>query len=188
MASKTTIINQALKILANERITGPNDTAERAQTMLELYDDALDVILADHPWNFALHYATLAAEPAAPAHTWGFQYLLPTDPYVLAVWEPRQDEIPWKIVGRRLYTNQGSSLDIVGTVRIVVDGLMSPHCADALSAKLAQITAYEKSRGTAMWDRLTALFLDRLALAKSVDGRQGQVETRFESSFTAVRG
>jgi len=61
LTSSTQIVNQALRHLGDESVLGLDDTTRRAEFVEQYYPTALDYVLGEHPWNFAMKRATLLA-------------------------------------------------------------------------------------------------------------------------------
>lgn len=79
MASQVDIVNAALRLLGANRITALDQSTKEARSMEEAWDMTRDAALAAYPWNFAIAYASVAAEADMPAHTWDASYPVPAD-------------------------------------------------------------------------------------------------------------
>ncbi|NIJ34336.1 hypothetical protein [Sphingomonas oligoaromativorans] len=78
--SQTRIVNRALSLLGTaQRIASITDNTPLAKAALAVWDDARDGCLAEHPWNFAIGRAQLAASADAPTFGYDFAYALPAD-------------------------------------------------------------------------------------------------------------
>lgn len=68
MASRTSIINEALIELGEELITTPEDAVEQAEKANSLYDSAVETVLGKDDWKFAIRRVSLAVEADDPAY------------------------------------------------------------------------------------------------------------------------
>ncbi len=75
MASIITICNNALDKLGHGPIVSLEDGNKSANLCLRNWPLVRDRVLRDHPWNFAVKRATLAASIDVPA--WGFTTTFP---------------------------------------------------------------------------------------------------------------
>ena len=79
MASKTGIINLALRNIAASRITSATDGSKNANVANDLYDETLERCLRAGNWNFATHRVKLVQLAAAPVSGFKNAFTKPAD-------------------------------------------------------------------------------------------------------------
>lgn len=78
--SKTEVINAALSLAEQGRISSVSDDDPKAREAEKHYDHVRQGVLRMYPWNFALVRPDgLAASATAPSWKWTYGYLRPTD-------------------------------------------------------------------------------------------------------------
>ena len=60
------IANRAITYLGGDTITSLEDDTKEGRACLRLYEQSRDQLLRDHPWNFSIKRAVLAANTTAP--------------------------------------------------------------------------------------------------------------------------
>ena len=192
MASKTAIVNRALRRLGGDRLTNvETDLSEPARVMNDIFQDVVDEILAEHPWNCALHRTTLAADAEPPA--WGFQnaFTLPADPFCLRAWRLDEDHHgprpKWKVVGRKIHTDEPAPLYVELIVRVTDTELFPAYLATAISARLAAEAAYRLTNSREKEEQEEKRAKEKLALARSADAQEGAADEVDEGEFIASR-
>ena len=101
MASKVSIANNALTELGADRIMSFTEDSDNARHINAIFDQCLDMMLQEHPWNFARYRQELAQGVETPDFDYDYQYTLPTNPYCLRVLRA-EDDINFVIEGRKL--------------------------------------------------------------------------------------
>src|SRR5690606_8900414 len=129
--SQTDIANMALLHLGDHVVTSIDDGEnEAARKLKAAWDIRRDEVLPDHPWNFALARASLAADLAAPAFGWQRAFTLPADPCCLRVLAitPYADDpgLPFRVEGRKILTDAAAPLPVRFIARITDTELWSP--------------------------------------------------------------
>lgn len=169
MPSKTDIANIALAKFREGRITSIESTTDDVAVMCaDQYDNARDMLLEEHRWNFAGKRATLTELGTAPAFGWDKQYQLPGDLIRLKDVNGEDNEgssRAFEVEGNVLLTND-TSVNITYIYKVTNTNLYSPTFVDALAYKLAALTC---SRITGD-DRLTVALEKQyeVALAKAI--------------------
>lgn len=79
MASKTGIINGALRRIGGSRITSIDDGSTNANYVMDIYDDLLDDLLRSGEWKFATTRASLSRLVATPTFGFDYAYALPSN-------------------------------------------------------------------------------------------------------------
>lgn len=146
MVTEVSICSNALRRLGDDPITSLTDDTERARLCNALYEDARDLTLRSHPWNFAITRASLAQLSSTPAYGFDHMYALPTDPYCLRVLEMEFADYIFKIEndatnGRVLLTNEGTA-KILYIAKITNPTLFDSMFVETLTTKLSSDLAY----------------------------------------------
>ena len=79
MASSTEICNNALILIGQEPIITLDDTSKQARLCKRLYESALEALLRQYPWTFALKRVILAHDVETPVFGKAYQFTLPVD-------------------------------------------------------------------------------------------------------------
>lgn len=181
MASVVAICNVGLRLLGANTITAIDEGTKNADLCQDLWDDVLDAVLRDHPWNCAMERAQLSADVTGPLYEWGYSYTLPTDPYCLRVLGTSNDEYvddngapmyPYVIEGRKILTDV-SELYIKYTGRITDPNDFDSLIKNALSKAMAKELAYPITKSLQTLQAMTNLYGDAIMRAKQVDAQEG---------------
>ncbi len=191
MASEVEIANLALrKLTASDRIDSLDDPTETARALSDVWVPTRQKVLGEHPWNVALRRAILAPKATAPAFGYTYAYLMPTDPWCLRVWglsEDHHGSAKWKVEGRDILTNEGTSLYLYFIADVSDVATFPPHLVDLLAEALGESIAYRITG-----DRnAEALALDRyrssLKVARSIDGQETAETYAYADAFEDAR-
>lgn len=189
MTALTEIFNAAFTALGEEGVTDAlTDTSHKATIARARWPFTLDAVLRSHPWNCASELAVLAPLSTAPAWKYSFQYTLPTDPWCLRILEVDQlDSCDWQVFGRKIFTNQGTSISIRYVKRITdyneVDGALMDSLVDALASELAfaQIGSPEIAK------LRQETFNAKNSWARTIDGQEGKPRRITSRALVNVR-
>jgi len=190
MASWVQICNKSLRRVGNYRIQSLDESNEAARSCKDVYEAVRDTVLARHPWNAALVRTTLAADATAP--TWGYEraFTLPSDPYCLRVWRLDEYSHPaaeWKVVGRKIHTDESAPLKIEYISRITDPEQLPPFLADLISAEIASEIAFRLSESNTKAETLRTWAEQEMRHARSMDGQEGASERIIADDFIAER-
>jgi hypothetical protein len=105
--SVTGIANRALQLVGASAILNLTDNSPEAREVSRAYDFCRQAELRAHRWNFAIKRAELAPDTATPVFGYQYQYQLPSD--CLRVLLPNDATLDWKVEGKKLLTNWGTS-------------------------------------------------------------------------------
>lgn len=175
MASKTDIVNMALRILGAKRISVITEDSEAARIATDVWDIVLDDVLADHNWNFATKRATLAEDSSSPEFGYDNQFQLPTNPYCLRVLRMADIDSDYKIEGRLLLTDE-STAQIIYIGRITDTTQFSPKFVAALAARLASEMAYPLLQSLNKKKMAMEDYQMKIRDARWADGVEGSVD------------
>lgn len=180
MAQPVTICNNSLADIGLQPITSFEDGTTRAHLCRDKFPAARDAVLSNHPWNFATTYRTLQAMPTEIQLTthWTYQYLLPSDPYCLHVFEAGTDSefeiISDPVHGRLLMANAGPPLTIKFAWRKEDTAAWSPLAVKTLEKWLAADLASLSTSPKANRDTLLKEALTLMGQAQIADAREGK--------------
>ena len=76
---RLSIKNMALDELPADRIEAEDENSLNAEVTERNYQPALELLLEDHDWDFAIRRATLATIANVRANEWTYAYALPSD-------------------------------------------------------------------------------------------------------------
>lgn len=179
------ICNQALgRIGAKPPIHSLTEDSENARQCNTFYASVRDAVLRSHPWNCATHQTTITALVDAPVMNYDHQYQLPTNPWCLRVLQVGTNEdqpTRWKVVGRRLLTDENSP-PIEYIKRITDTNEFDALLVDAFVLKLA-LKIVMPLTSSAVIQKSLVDELEGISLpeARSIDGQESSVR-RFETN------
>ena len=170
MTSQIQVVNAALRLIGTRRITALDQSSVEAVEAEDAWDRTLDATLREHPWNFAMKLAQIAADSVAPA--WGYTAAYPVPADCLRVW--MVDGLNWRdwTVARH------------GTSPNEVTAIMA-NTSGALNVAYIQRVA-DVSKWDAMAIRVLELDL-ALELSKKITDSNPDVQTLYEMRRAALR-
>ena len=191
MTSVVSICNQALTHLGEERISDLSEDTPQAQVCQANYDEARDGLLAEHPWNFAIRRANVAALTDVPAWGGGAYYQLPTDSLrVLEVVGAgvSPDGPQWRVESdRRIWSDAGAPLSVLYVARVDDPAAMPAYFRELLSARLALKIAPSVTRSPSLIEAAQRAHDGRLRKAKSIDAQESGMRTLTADRWIAAR-
>lgn len=170
MASNVDIVNIALTNLGADTIMALDEESEGARKANVIYDIVRDIVLTKHPWNFAIKQAELSLLDETPVFKFTYIFQLPGD--YLRVLEMEDEDVEFKIKGRKLYTDTGT-VKIEYIARITDSEQFSAGFISAFSDELAARLAYPITNSRAIATDMRALALANLRVAKAEDAQEG---------------
>ena len=113
MASVVDICNSALNLLGASTISALTDDTKNARLCNQRYEPVRNRIFRGHNWNCLIKRVQLAQDSAAPVVEFSFQYTLPADCLRVlkihtGVTDSIASDIPYKVEGRKIKTNEGT--------------------------------------------------------------------------------
>jgi hypothetical protein len=199
------VCNIALQRIGQlQRINALTDPSEAAKACKDLWDDARDLVLADHRWRFATGRAQLAALANSARNGWQFVSTLPAD-FVIAhyVQDPsnvvraplESQRIPFEIEddsqtggsGAGVILTDIDALELVYTRRIKNVVRFPPHFVDALAFKLAADLAFGLAKKPQLGQQMLQLYALSLERAVARDLNQAHEDSEPESELLRVR-
>lgn len=192
--SQTRACNSCLTLLGeSRRITSINDNNPLARQLLAVWDEAVDEVLADHPWNAALDRADLAvsADFTPEGTEYEQAYEKPADCLRWLPWRRgHPDYFAGEEEGDYILSNAAAPISIRFIRRVDDLARWSPGMRACLAAKLAQKSAKAITGQGSMIDRMKDAYDDALAKAKRQDGAASGDRSRhanFQSAWLNAR-
>lgn len=194
--SQSQVCNAALVHLGeSSRVTDiATDGTPLARTFLETWDQAVDEVLADHPWNFAVKRAACAvASGVTPA---GSQYAQAFEkPANCLRWLPwrsdHDDYFEGEEEGDYILSNADAPLIVRFIERVTNISKWSPGFRASLAAKLAALNAFAITGQKGMIEEMRDLYeKEVLPKAKRQDGAATGDRARhatFQSNWLNAR-
>ncbi len=153
MANETEIVNMALSLIGDSRITSMTDTSTNEGVLAVLfYAQARDEVIGQSgvDWKVAIErLGPLAALSTAPSFGWDNQYQLPEDLLRLIGLVTDLNDIPlgveWKREGTKLLTNE-DTVHILYIKRITETATFPPLLVQAIYLKLGSKLAFPITR------------------------------------------
>lgn len=184
VSSPTDIGNLTLDLLSAGTVQDiENPSSPTEEILNRWYDLSRRKLLREHPWNFSIRRAKLAASNTAPAFGYDKQFPVPSDflriltindtAYTADV--PARGEA-YKIEGnsilmRDIFSDSGvCNLVYVADIKSVSQ--FDPLFTDLLPYEIALSVAYKVSGANANVQRIAQIYKEKLAMAKAIDGQE----------------
>lgn len=171
MASNVEIANLALSRLGADLILAIDENTENGRKVNAIYEIVRDIMLAMHPWNFALKRVDLALIDETPNFGFDKVFQLPPD-YLRVIKTDQATDVDYKIEGRKLYIDV-SSVKIQYIFRVTDPVEFSPGFVIAFSDELAARLAYPIVGSRSVGADIQKIALLSLRVAKSQDAQEG---------------
>lgn len=176
MPSQLGIYNLALMRLGQPPLSTPTDVGKSADALNSIWTTVVDIVLRDHPWNFAITRANLAELSETPV--WGFTtvFQIPSDCVrVLGIGDSDDVDtnplLTYKIEGRKLYTDDSSVL-LKYVRRVTVAGEFDARFASAVASRLAMETAFYLTQNADMEAKMQKSYILELSGARGIDAQE----------------
>jgi hypothetical protein len=179
------VCNKALDKVGQNPITSLTDGTKAANLCLRNWPLIRDQVLRDHPWNFAVKRAVLAASGTAPV--WGFTAKFPFPSDLLRLIEVRDLSTgEYQIEDRDIHAD-GTVLYIRYISQVTdpntFDALFVDTVATRLAAELCEALTQSTSKKKALFDE----YDDSLTRAKRADGQENPPAPYEEDEWISVR-
>lgn len=184
--SKVSICNIALTRVGEQRIISFTDKSKNAILCNQLFDQVLDEVLRNHPWNCATRRIELAQDATAPIFGWTYRYALPNSPYCVKVLYLENSAQEFAIEGRWLMTDQGTvKMKYIARPADVAD--LDPLCTKVLYLSLAVAFAYNLVENNTVLNNLLDQQNAAYSEARSMDAQEGTVQWADQSAWLEAR-
>jgi len=164
MASEVELVNVALTLLGEGRITSLDDDIKSAREAKALFTVNRDALLTSYTWSFAKARTQLSALVSTPVSEFNYQYQLPSDclrvvkvgDYYMGldVTDYRGASTKeFMIEGRLILTNLGAPLNLQYIARVVDTAQWQSTFARAFAAQMAMDLAEPLTQSDTKRDR-----------------------------------
>lgn len=185
MPSNVEIANLALSRLGADLILALDEDTENGRKVNAIYEIVRDIMLAKHPWNFALKRVSLALLAETPNFGFDNVFQLPPD-YLRVIKTDQATDVDYKIEGKKLYTDV-SSIKIQYIYQVTDPIEFSQGFIDAFADELAARLAYPITGNRALAADLQQLALANLKVAKFQDAQEGFPDDLDENEWLLSR-
>lgn len=191
ICNRALLANGADRILAFDTATDGDGVSSKEQILCnEFYPALRDEEMSKHLWNFAMQRAILTPDVAVPLYGYDTAFQMPNDLLVLAEVEGDQqppvevastdDDVPWRVEGKKIFSNEDSQLNIRYVKRVTDPNLFSQYFINLLKARLAYEFAIPLENDQVLYDRLKNEYLDLAAGARFSDATEDPTN-RFQA-------
>ena len=169
-AGAISICNEAIVLVGGQTITDFTDNTKEARLVEQLYQSAIEQVLRDYDWGFAIKRSEeLAALGDDPEFEWRYQYQLPADfVRILGVYGDPNFEIE----GQVLLINESSDVYIKYIYLVADVSLFDSLFRRALIMRLAADLAYPLTKKRTKEEELIVLYERAISKAKTVDRKE----------------
>jgi hypothetical protein len=113
--TKIDVCARALVMMGADPISSFTDGTTESDAASHLYDDVVQNELASYPWSFSKKQEQLSRVTAAPQANYTAQYMKPADCLRLDRVTSNDWDVPFRLVGDRLFCNAGEEEVITAT-------------------------------------------------------------------------
>jgi hypothetical protein len=171
MATQVQICNRTLHRIGQEKIASIEEDSKAAEYLREAWDMIRDEVLRDHTWNFAVRREQVAAEAAAPAWGFAYEYLQPGD--CLRVVSIDDDpEIKYRVEGLSIFTDEGSPINLKYIGQVEDTTQWDAKFVNAFCWRLGQEVAWPLTASLKVVQMTANAYLQALSEAKTVDAQE----------------
>lgn len=163
------IANRAITYLGGETITSLDDDTKEGRACKRLYEQTRDQLLRDHPWNFAIKRASLAANTTAPVFEYTNAFDWPDK--CLRIIEVNTTE-EWAVEGQQIVTDAAAPLEIVYIERVTDPNLFDAKFIEAYSLRLAADIAYDITASQTVASNAETKYASLLQEARLIDAQE----------------
>lgn len=183
MSSKIIICSNALLQLGAATISSFNEGTDLSLLCSNLWEQTRDGVLRAHPWNCATKRVSLAPIATAPVYEFSFAYNLPGDFLRLA---EAYTDYNYKVEGRQVLADENPLL-----IKYIWRNTDVPSydalLIEALTAAMKAALAYPVTKSTTKESETLALYMERLRLARAIDGQEGTPDAIGRSQLLHAR-
>lgn len=176
-ATRTTIVNLAMRELGTSRVDDYTDRTPEAVIARDCWEQAVRKALARHEWQFAIKAAELARSATTPTTRFDYRYTLPGDFVRLAAvsgndtMSPRLDQDGGFVLRDGSIDTSSEYVFIEYVYDAPAIGTWSPWFIDVLVADYASVMA-SPLKSTTERERLEQLAEKRLREGRGIDSVQ----------------
>jgi hypothetical protein len=192
------ICNLALTHIGNDTITDINDTADPNARICKLkYEVIRDLVLEEHPWNFAKRVKLGVAIAGVTIPGWTYFYAIPSEcVYIRNIYNASTYGSATKDNHEKMLNPDTNTLliatNIVNayieyTVRVTDPNLYNAAFVTALSYRLAAEIAEKLTGKGALVNRLFALYKEQISTSATLNANEGHPDQPLTNSYADAR-
>ena len=187
MASEVDICNIALYRVGAERISSLSDNNKRAKICNDIYSFERDLLLREHPWNFATKRVSLAKTANTPEFGYDSEFQLPSD-YVRVIDTEYGDfeTFEYRVEGDKFLCDE-NSVKIEYVYQVTNTSLYDAKFTEALSLRIASRLAYSMVNSSTLQQQIFGEADLALRDARLFDAQEGSPRKLRKSDWTNVR-
>jgi hypothetical protein len=170
--SQIDLCSRALLKIGASSISSFEDGTLEAEVAAALYPTVRDALLASHPWNFAMAYASLAPLAETPVAEFTTAFLLPSDclRVISAGSGSRARGLSYRIIGNQLHTD--ASDIVLCYIGRPTESQFPAFFDQALIAHLAAEFCIPLTDSTSRWEALRRAAEHDLQRARLIDAQE----------------
>lgn len=184
MASAVDIANRALQKMGAKSIVSLTEDSKSARETNRAFDPIRDALLQEYPWAFAKKLKVLPELTTTPAFGWAHKFQLPPD-FLRIIKQP--DENAYEIIGRELFTDQGSSWNLMYIRQVTDVNDMDPLFREALACRLAYDLMENFTQSRSKKEAAYTMYMDAIKSARKASAMLNQPRAIPQSSWLTVR-
>lgn len=186
MASQVEIANMALQMLGESRILRVDDTTESGRTVKTFWTTAVQKMVEDHHWNFAIKRTDqLSAEATVPLYGFDYSYPLPADCLLILDVNDDSDviyQIETNTTGDKVLLTDEDEVYVRYIYNVTQTGRFSANFTIALATLLAAFMAYKITGSSTDEKRMWEMYTFHKPKAEIVNAREQQPMTTENTS------
>lgn len=176
--------NSALQRVGATTILSLSDNSPEARACSVAYDSNRRDELRKHPWNFAVKRVVLAPDSAAPAFDYKYAFTLPSD--CLRVLRPATANLDWVIEGRKILTNETTTLNLRYISDVDDAALWDSSFYNVIAAALALDIVERLTQSNVKKSNLAEDYKDAVRMARRMNAFEaGPVEAAEDGWYLA---
>lgn len=173
--------NSALQRVGATTILSLSDNSPEARACSVAYDSNRRDELRKHPWNFAIKRVVLAPDATAPAFDYAYAFTLPSD--CLRVLRPATSDLDWQIEGRKILTNDSTTLNLRYLADIEDCSQWDSSFYNVVAAALAVDIVERLTQSNVKKQNLEKDYDDAIKEARRVDAIEGGPEDSADDDW-----
>jgi hypothetical protein len=171
--TQVSICNLALIRCGAARISSISQDTKTAVALNAIWDMSRDIVMAAHPWNFAIKRDTLAPTATTPEYGYDYEYDLPSD--CLRLLREEDSDVEYVVEDSKILSDE-SELIVSYIYRNENENSWSPGFANALAWYLVVQIGFTLTQQTKLVESAEKAYKLALAEARYVDASEGTPE------------
>ena len=177
--------NSALQRVGATTILSLSDNSPEARACTVAYDSNRRDELRRHRWNFSIKRVVLAPDTTAPAFDYTYAFTLPSD--CLRIIRPPTSDLDWQIEGRKILTNDGSTLYLKYIADIEDASQWDPSFYNVVAGALAIDICERLTQSNQKKQYCVAAYNEDVKMARRVDAFESGPEDAADDDWWNAR-